>query len=901
MAGIGMAIPCPVCADIQGGFDDIKRHLQALHEIRVTHHQPGGFRCYICHLNFGTYRWWKNHFTAHHAGENNYEAGDNPPENNEGDNIGMEVDLPEPVEDNMIILNDFNEVHEMEVDVPEINVLGENDVFEAEEGFDDQLGRDLCDESDWSTDSEDGVLEKQLNELETLPNGRKNIKHATANMIVDMRSVSGMTRVGVRRAMNGADLVMRVKDLALKDDVLQYLTSVNLNNTPGAKNLLKKIESPSPFKGIYSNSGQISAIKKFYSFIQPKTIYLQPRLDQRLRENAEYVQRHVPNSMEVVSVIEILKNIATHPEIMDYMRSLQPSQNGMLSSYTDGDEYRNHPFFQEHPDAFQLVLYEDGVDPARSQGSKSGIYELANFLIRVLNVPPWVNSTLGALHPLILANANDCKGTFEAVLRPFVDELCQLEEGVRVFINGEFVTLYATLVGVKGDSKAVHELLGFLGCGARHFCRQCMISRQELHEGEIVFGEPRTPQLTEMQLALVALNEQYSTQCGLRYRPVLHDSDYFRAEDNCNFDWMHDGNEGLIPMVTRLCLKQFVVIDQFFNVDELNQRVFAFRYGKQNMRDKPNIRFTVESLREAHRTYTMKQNAVQVMVLFRALPFLLDGIGENGIPEDNDYLQMLLLLLKISGLAMAQSIPRNVIPLLRRQLEVFRRSWYILFPDVNPINRFHQMMHMPDNTIKKGPMRQYACFREEGKNCPIKRHVAVCGNFKNPQKTSMEQAQIYQAKVWGRPELRCQQDMKFVTKESVFVHQLPLARSLQAIGFSPNDTIITAKAVLHHGFEFRVGEFLLISPETITEDGFPRFGKICCIMCPQGNDILWLGVQSWKTVVFVDRLNAFEISTFENGPLHLIDFVDLPTHPPISRWRDYTTDKSYLSLKYSVF
>lgn len=62
---------------------------------------------------------------------------------------------------------------------------------------------------------------------------------------------------------------------------------------------------------------------------------------------------------------------------------------------------------------------------------------------------------------------------------------------------------------------------------------------------------------------------------------------------------MHDAYEAIFPMVMRLCLKQFVVVERLFTVDDLNQSIFAFNYGTRNMRDKPNVSFTVPSLREA--------------------------------------------------------------------------------------------------------------------------------------------------------------------------------------------------------------------------------------------------------------------------------------------------------------
>jgi hypothetical protein len=593
--------------------------------------------------------------------------------------------------------------------------------------------------------------------------------------------------------------------------------------------------------------------------------------------------------------------LARKRDVMEHIRNRRPSEDGMIESYTDGDEYREHPFFQRFPDAFQLALYGDGVDPARMAGPKSGMHEIYHFCISVLNLPPALLYSSDSIFPVTMANSLDCKETFADVLGRFVQDLRQLEDGVRVFLNDQFVTLRATLVAVKGDAKAIHEILGFLDCSARHFCAQCMISRQELHEGRIAIGEMRTPAMSEMQLQRVRENPAYSTNCGLRYRTCLHDSRYFRAENNNCTDLMHDGPEGLMMMLIRLCLRQFICIDNLFSVEELNQRIFAYDFGGQNAKDKPTPNFSYESLQNAQNVHKQKMNAAQILVLLRALPFLLDNIGQNGVDEDNEYLQYLLLYSKIFQLGSAPRIPRNVLPYLQRMIDTFFTLWYNLFPGVNPINKFHHLMHLVFNILRKGAQRIYWCFKEEGKNCPLKRQVVVCGNFKNPQKTAMEQAQIRVAKVWGTQNDNMECIRKFVKRQDVNVSVSPARIHLLALGFEDDDQISVCNAVTVWGFVYRVGDFLLYSKSSENDNGLPRFGRILSIICPENSNHTWFAVEAWKTDGLVERFNSYAISMQENAPTHLIDLNDLPVHPAISRWKDYSTDTSYLCLKYKVY
>lgn len=133
-----------------------------------------------------------------------------------------------------------------------------------------------------------------------------------------------------------------------------------------------------------------------------------------------------------------------------------------------------------------------------------------------------------------------------------------------------------------------------------HFCA-------DLHgvDPNVAVGAPRTPELTRFQLDQVVQNPDFSRQCGLRNDTCLHRIENFRAEYNYNFDLMHDGPEGVMAMLIKLCLKQFVITEELFTVQELNERISVFNYGSQNMKDKPNIQFTDEMLRNAHTSHSL--------------------------------------------------------------------------------------------------------------------------------------------------------------------------------------------------------------------------------------------------------------------------------------------------------
>ena len=197
-------------------------------------------------------------------------------------------------------------------------------------------------------------------------------------------------------------------------------------------------------------------------------------------------------NLQYVSPKDILKLIVSKDNVMEYVNNLEPRDDGLLTGYTDGDFYQTHPFFQQYPKAFQLVLYYDDLEVVNKQETKYQIHTIAAFYLMILNVPPHMNSTLSSIHVVALVNYNDLKTLgCRAVLQPLLNDLTELEsdEGVHVVVSERHRILRASLVAFIGDTQAGHQIFQFLAAGARHFCRLCMISRQQLHMGHIVFGE----------------------------------------------------------------------------------------------------------------------------------------------------------------------------------------------------------------------------------------------------------------------------------------------------------------------------------------------------------------------------------------------------------------------------
>jgi hypothetical protein len=73
--------------------------------------------------------------------------------------------------------------------------------------------------------------------------------------------------------------------------------------------------------------------------------------------------------------------------------------------------------------------------------------------------------------------------------------------------------------------------------------------------------------------------------------------------------------------------------------------------------------------------------------------------------------------------------------ILEELIEQFYDDFKILFPDVNPINKFHHLIHYPEIIRLHGPPVRYWCMRYEAFHNIIKRKAQMNCNFKNIPKS----------------------------------------------------------------------------------------------------------------------------------------------------------------------
>ncbi len=101
------------------------------------------------------------------------------------------------------------------------------------------------------------------------------------------------------------------------------------------------------------------------------------------------------------------------------------------------------------------------------------------------------------------------------------------------------------------------------------------------------------------------------------------------------------------------------------------------------------------------------------------------------------------------------------------------------------------------------------------------------------------------------------------------------------------------------GRDFCVNDFVVLRLDSQNRNKMESFGKLVKIISANNDLDLWFEIEEWNTEIESDDLNSFVISRPENV-VHLLDPVDLPLHPPLAIWHDYSTLNNYICLRHVV-
>ena len=305
------------------------------------------------------------------------------------------------------------------------------------------------------------------------------------------------------------------------------------------------------------------------------------------------------------------------------------------------------------------------------------------------------------------------------------------------------------------------------------------------------------------------------------------------------------------------------------------------------MKNKPSSRFTDKLLR-APGDYSTKQRAAQNWCLFRMLPLLIGDI----IPESDPHFAFLLKFHEIMDIIFSPVLGETDPDVLEALIFEFFAMFNRLFPDVNPINKFHHLIHYPEMMRLFGPPIRYWCMRFEAFHNLIKRKAQVNCNFINLPKSVADHLQI----------IFCSNlmDSKMFASERLNIGPFKSVNGSDALTGVPleNSTALDVEAnvtvpnwIELNGWRYQVGTHVHLKSHVDRKSGLPLFGKVTKILLQ--NDKSFAVVSVLRTVCFSHHFHSFQVEPYQPSKLKVVDLKKLPESEPLDGLKSFSKRENF--------
>lgn len=249
--------------------------------------------------------------------------------------------------------------------------------------------------------------------------------------------------------------------------------------------------------------------------------------------------------------------------------------------------------------------------------------------------------------------------------------------------------------------------------------------------------------------------------------------------------------------------------------------------------------------------------------------------------EDDQYLELILLLLQIMEIVFSSEVSRGQLVQLESLIFQHHNLYKELFPNVNMINKHHHMVHYPTCIRMFGPMSTMSCMRYEARHNFFKKHAHMICNFKNICKSMAFKNQLLHCCHVAK---RRDYSDSIEVGNGMFksVSDLPFASLLQQKDF--DSYVFVANAVKFNHVSFRPRQFLCIS-DSGEGNNLSAFGKIIHVLV--ANNTLAFIVSEYVTCHFDDHYRAYAIAPASSVQWRCV------MHYELHHFHPYNTKKPY--------
>lgn len=425
-----------------------------------------------------------------------------------------------------------------------------------------------------------------------------------------------------------------------------------------------------------------------------------------------------------------------------------------------------------------------------------------------------------------------------------IDELNSLrKKGIKVNISSGEIDVYFCTASFLGDNLALNTILGFQeSFSSNSFCRICKSLRNETQYATT----ENVNKIRNRENYKTDLETNYPYLTGIKSNSVLNKIESFHVTENFAVDIAHDIFEGVGGVVMANLLYQFILVDKYFDLETLNNRIKFFNFNINH--NKPPL-ISVESLKK--KTLKMSASEMKSFILNSGLIF------GHLIPKGNKFWQIYILLRQILSIILKRYVTSSMIQNLKELIHNHHSLYISLFGQhLKP--KFHFLTHY--STILKtcGPLPNLSTLRYESKNRQFKIFANVIASRVNIDKSLAIKHQLQLASRFASQkgfndnvvytscheysdisEVLSQYNLQ--SNEILKREQYPKCQSM----------VVTTKNIKVNSKVYRIGDYICVDFEKNSS-----FGKILDIVVNKDNTVLLI-FEYLTTVNFDEHFFAF--------------------------------------------
>lgn len=401
-----------------------------------------------------------------------------------------------------------------------------------------------------------------------------------------------------------------------------------------------------------------------------------------------------------------------------------------LGIYTDGMQFNNA--LGKHTDSSDMFYYfYPGLNDPLNRNNCHLASVIRSKFIKEYKNPKCLASLVKVLYSL------------------FVD-------GIDFELDGKTVNIKFVLGLIIGDNLALNGILDYIiGFRGNFYCRICRLSRVEAEQlCEELMSELRNRDNYEND---VLRNDPSKT--GVENNSMFNVLPYFHCTLNLCLDLMHDFFEGIFQYdICQAIL--FFIKKRYFTLNELNERISNFAYGKEDIRYIPNI-LLKKNLEENNLKMTSRE-AWQFLYL---LPIY---IGDK-VNTNDEVWKLIKTLLELIELLLGSSFNQGSLTKLSTLIKLHNEIYIKYFGVLKP--KMHLITHLPSSIKAMGPPRHYMAMRMEMMHTFYKVYAHCTPNRKNIAKSFCKKYSLYFANLLlnGKPILDIEYGSEIKTNFMDFV------------------------------------------------------------------------------------------------------------------------------------